>query len=134
MIVADTNLVSYLLIEGEQTEGARAVWSMDPDWRLPPLWRAEFLNVLATSARAGVLDREQALLVWGRATALFGGGEVEPEGEAVLEVALRWGLSAYDAQFVCVAERLGVPLVTADKAILRACRDRAHPITSFGRP
>jgi predicted nucleic acid-binding protein len=131
VIVADTSLVSYLLIEGEQTEGARAVWSTDPDWRLPPLWRAEFLNVLVTSARAGVVDREQALLLWMRATALFGLGEVDPTGEDVLDVALQSGLYAYDAQFVSVAERLGVPLVTADKAILRARPDLARSITSY---
>jgi predicted nucleic acid-binding protein len=111
----------------------RAVWAVDPDWRLPPLWRAEFLSVLVTSTRAGVLDHEQALLLWVRATALFGAAEVEPSGEAVLEAALRSGLSADDAQFVSVAERLGVPLVTADRSILRAREDIARSMASFGR-
>ncbi len=131
MIVADTNLVSYLLIQGEQTEGARRVWQVDPDWRLPPLWRAEFLSVLTLSTRAGVLNGEGALLVWRRATSLFAGTEMDPEGEMVLAVALRDGLSAYDAQFVALAERLGVPLVTADKAILRARPDLARSIQMF---
>ena len=131
MIVADTNLISYLLIEGEQTEAARAVWGADPDWRMPPLWRAEFLMVLVLSTRAGVLDRDSALLAWRRATALFGACEIDPEGERVLAVALRDGLSAYDAQFVALAEDLGVYVVTADKGILRARPDLARAMGEF---
>jgi hypothetical protein len=57
VIDADTNLVAYLLIDGDATPQARAAWQKDPDWILPPLWRSEFLNVLATSVRHGVLDR-----------------------------------------------------------------------------
>jgi len=55
VIVSDTNLVAYLLINGDHTATARAVYQRDPDWRLPPLWRAEFLNVLTTTVRKGVL-------------------------------------------------------------------------------
>ncbi len=44
MIVADTNLIAYRLIEGEQTELALAVWAKEPEWFVPPLWRHEFLS------------------------------------------------------------------------------------------
>ena len=67
MIVADTNLVAYLLIEGEQTAHARAVWREDPAWKVPSLWRSELLNVLATSHRAGALTADEARLAWQRA-------------------------------------------------------------------
>ena len=40
-------------------------------------------------------------------------------GEAVLRTAVRSGLSAYDAQFVVVAEGLSVTLVTGDREIAR---------------
>ncbi|MGZ5446412.1 MAG: hypothetical protein ACXWLY_31220 [Thermoanaerobaculia bacterium] len=55
MIVADTNLVAYLLIEGDKTAAARAVWKKDSRWMLPTLWRSEFLNVLTTAVRSRVL-------------------------------------------------------------------------------
>ncbi len=131
MIVADTNLVSYLLIEGEQTDAVRRVWDKDSDWFLPPLWRSEFLNVLATAHRADVISRDQALLAWERAKALFGQREVEPLGEEVLNIAIERGVSAYDAQFVAVAENLGLDLVTADKRICKRCPHVAVSIENF---
>jgi len=127
MIVADTNLISYLLIEGEHTNAARDVWARDPDWVAPPLWRSEFLNVLVMAHRAGVLSRDQAMLSWQRAKALLSGREVEPDAEGVLTIAIERGISAYDAHFVTVADDLGAPLVTADKRILEACPDIAQP-------
>lgn len=123
MIVADTNLVAYLLIEGEKTEMARAVWAKDPRWMLPTLWRSEFLNVLTTAVCAHVLTLAEAHETWRRAQTIFGRSEMEPSGDDVLEMAAERKLSAYDAQFVVAAVNLEVPLVTADRGLLAACPD-----------
>jgi len=131
VIVADTNLISYLLIEGDQTELARQVWVRDHEWAMPPLWRSEFLNVLAVSHKVGALDEEQALFLWRSSSIFLDTTEVEPDGEQVLEIAMNSGISAYDAHFVAVANELGVPLVTADKRLLVRCEDVAISITSF---
>ncbi len=131
MIAADTNLVAYLLIEGERTRAARLVWQRDPDWRLPPLWRSEFLNVLTTSVRAGVLSENQAIQAWRVGVQLLGRREQEPGGESVLRTALQYGISAYDAQFVAVAVRLDISLITGDRKLVSACRDIAASIESF---
>ena len=131
MIVADTNLISYLLIEGDQTEAARKVWAKDPSWVMPPLWRSEFLNVLAVAYRAGVISQSQALVVWERAKTLFGGGEVEPSGSRALQLAMERGISACDAQFVSVAMDLGVSLVTADKRLLDKCQKETVSVEDF---
>ncbi|MGB6364946.1 MAG: type II toxin-antitoxin system VapC family toxin [Thermoanaerobaculia bacterium] len=131
MIVADTNLVCYLLIEGERTAAARSVWQRDSQWILPPLWRSEFLNVLALAVRSSILTIDQANRTWHHAAGLFKGCEYDPEGEAVLRTAVRTGLSAYDAQFVVVAEELSVTLVTGDREIARACPDIADELEDF---
>lgn len=121
MIVADTNLVAYLLIEGDRTPAARAVWEKDSRWMLPTLWRSEFLNVLTTAVRARVLTLVQAHETWHVAQTIFANNEVEPSGDDVLEAASERNLSAYDAQFVVAAIDLDVPLVTADRRLQNAC-------------
>ena len=131
MIVADTNLVAYLLIAGERTEAARAAYARDSYWRLPTLWRSEFLNVLVTSVRCDVLDEPQAQSAWTAAVSVFAGNEALPRGEVVLKTALRYGISAYDAQFVVAAESLDIALVTGDRGLARACPRRAVWLEDF---
>lgn len=131
MIVADTNLVSYLLIASEHTDAARAVWARDPRWVLASLWRSEYLSVLATAVRARVLEHHQARSAWRAGVRLFGRSEREPDGEAVLDAALEFGVSAYDAQFVVVAKELNVPLVTGDRKLREACRPLAVSLAEF---
>jgi predicted nucleic acid-binding protein len=54
MIVADTNLIVYLFITGDQTALAQKVLDKDPQWIVPPLWQSEFRNVLAAYIRRGM--------------------------------------------------------------------------------
>jgi predicted nucleic acid-binding protein len=131
MIVVDTNVIAYLLIDGERSEMARAVWARDSRWMLPTLWRSEFLNILITSVRARVLTWVDAERIWQVAISIFGESEVEPSGTAVLKTASERNLSAHDAQFVVAAADLGVPLVTYDRRILNACPDIAVAADRF---
>ena len=54
MIVADTNLIVYLFINGDKTPLAQKVLAADPHWIFPPLWQSEFRNVLAGHLRRGM--------------------------------------------------------------------------------
>jgi len=131
MIVPDTNLVSYLVIQGTHTSAARAVYARDPVWVLPPLWRSEFLSVLAVSIQAGVLTERQARTAWRTATGLVGTAEEEPDPMAVLGLAVAKGISAYDAQFVALAQMLDTMLVTGDRKLVARCPNRAISIDRF---
>ena len=133
MIVADTNLVAYLLIPGERTEAAEAVRARDSGWVAPPLWRSEFQSVLVQHLRVNSLDRTTALAAWSDAEALLSGREQAAEAVRILDAALHHTLSAYDAEFVALAEELGVPLVTGDRRVLKACPDVAVSIEDFAR-
>lgn len=131
MIIVDTNVLAYMFIEGEHTEAVRQVWLKDSAWRAPPLWRSEFLNVLVISRRAGVIDTTQVFEAWRLATSLMMGWEVEPRGNEVLRCAMEYGVSAYNAQFVVVAEQLKVPLVTGDRRLMAACPSAAISIDDY---
>ena len=131
MIVVDANVVAYLIIAGDFTEAARAVYRADPDWHLPVLWRHEYLNILATTARFGKTPREGIEAAWDEALARFASAEHEVEPKAVLVVSLRHQLSAYDAQYAVLADQLDVPLVTNDRGLRTAYPERAVSMQGF---
>ena len=133
MIVADTNLIAYLLLAGDRTEAAEAVLHRDSSWAAPPLWRSEFRSVLVQHLRAHRLDPSATAAVWAHAEALLGEGTREAETGRTLKAAIERGVSAYDAEFVALAEELCVPLVTDDRRMLTACPDLAVSIDYFAR-
>jgi len=47
MIVADTNIISYLLLPTTYSDSADTLYKKAPDWATPTLWKSEFRNVLA---------------------------------------------------------------------------------------
>jgi predicted nucleic acid-binding protein len=124
MIVADTNLVAYLLIAGPFTEAAQATLLRDKDWVAPPLWRHEFLNILATSVRAGKLSEIDAMATLGEAPLYVRSVDHEQPME-VLSLSVASRIATYDCEFVILARRLSTRLVTADKELLRAFPDVA---------
>ena len=97
MIVIDVNVIVYLLTETPQRESARQVYERDSDWLVPPLWRHEMLNVLATLTRQDVLDVSSALTVWRNALGLLEMREQQPDMENALALAVDHRISAYDA-------------------------------------
>jgi predicted nucleic acid-binding protein len=131
VIVVDTNVVAYLLIEGEHTGAARRVLARDPEWVAPPLWRSELRNLLIGYLRAGTMTLEDALRVVAVADRRVQDPGDPADSRAVLELALRSGCSAYDCEFVAIAERLDVPLVTADRRVLDRFTERAVSLAAF---
>ncbi len=128
MIVADTNLLVYLLMAGEHTQSAEAVFARDPDWCAPRLWRSEFRNVLAHYVRRGGLTLETAREIMAAGEDLLEGREYEVSSDAVLARVARSSCSAYDCEFVALAEELGARLVTSDAEVLAAFPATAvHP-------
>jgi predicted nucleic acid-binding protein len=120
MIVVDTNVVAYLFLRGEFAARAEAWLKSDRDWVAPMLWRSEFRNVLAGCLRRKQMTFESALEIQHEAQALLIGNEHEVDSQRVLELVRDSDCSAYDCEFVSVAMRLGVKLLTADSKVLKA--------------
>lgn len=120
MIVADANLLAYLIMPGARTEEAEAVLARDPTWAAPPLWRSELRSVVHKYIAQGHLTVPRALALLGEAEAIIGGREGEVESRDVLELASHSRCSTYDCEYVALAASLGVPLLTTDRAVLRA--------------
>jgi predicted nucleic acid-binding protein len=125
MIVVDSNILAYLYLPGEFTAAAEALLSKDPEWAAPPLWRSEFRNILAGYVRRGMLSFEQACSLQAEAESLMDGFEFDVHSRDVLTLVRDSDCSAYDCEFVALAERLGTQLVTMDKKVLKAFPQRA---------
>lgn len=125
MIVADVNLVVHLVLGGPERALAQRVLERDPVWAAPLLWRSEFRNVLATFMRQRDLSVSDAWRAHELADALLSGQEFSVPGERVLALVASSPCSAYDCEYVALADELSVPLVTADRQLLRSFADRA---------
>ena len=125
MIVVDSNILAYLYLPGEFTAAAEALLEQEPEWTAPLLWRSEFRNILAGYVRRRMLSLEQACSLQSEAEALMAGFEFEVHSRDVLELVRDSECSAYDCEFVALAERLDAKLVTMDKKVLKAFPARA---------
>ncbi len=114
MLLVDTNVAAYLLIQGDKTEAAQKLHRRDSDWRSESFLLVEFTNVLVSSIASKRMTRSLAQNLIGKASALFDGKLARIPHASVLATAARHGVSAYDARFLALAERLGTRLVTED--------------------
>ncbi len=119
MIVVDTNIIGYLYLSSKRTEQAEQAFLKDSQWVAPLLWRSEFRSVLAQYVRRGILTVEEAQQVMDEAEALMLGQEYQVVSSDVLRLAARSGCTAYDCEYVALAQDLGVELVTVDREVLR---------------
>jgi len=131
VIVVDSNVVAYYWVNGPLTALAQRVQEKDPDWHAPVLWRSELRSVLTGYLRDGSLSAAQIVRVMSAAEESFAGREHLVPSDKVFQTVGETSLSAYDCEFVALASTLGVPLVTADKAVLKAFPRQALTMEAF---
>jgi predicted nucleic acid-binding protein len=126
VIVPDANQLIYLYMRaGALTDRADAVYLRDGDWAAPYLWRSEVRNALARMIRDGKITMDEACAVLANAETLLKHQEYLVASSDVLALAVQSGCTAYDCEYVALAEALDVPLVTEDREVLRAFPARA---------
>lgn len=88
---------------------------------VPPLWELELTNVLRTTCLKGRLDAQAAHQVLARIVSLPIQVDRQPAraGE-ILALALRFGLSSYDATYLELALRLQLPMASVDAPVREA--------------
>ena len=133
MIVADTNLIAYFSIHTEHSALAEAVCAVDSVWAAPLLWRSEYCATLLKYIRHAGMNFEAAISSLRLAEDTVAGREYSVDARKVLELAYRTKCSAYDCEYVALAQDLGVPLVTTDKQLLRAFPNTAVSLEKFAK-
>lgn len=131
MIVVDTHIVSYLYLSGERSQQAESLLSIDPYWNAPIVWRSEFRNVLSQYLHKNLLALDEILLIIQQAEQLLADKEYEISSAHIMQLVNASHCSAYDCEFVALAQYLNVPLITADKNILRDFPNAAKSLDSY---
>jgi len=119
MVVVDTNIICYLYISGERSRQVERLLLVDSHWSAPVLWRSEFRSVLGRYLRSNYLSFDQVLHIMQQAELLLGENEYEVPSAHIMQLVHSSTCSAYDCEFVALAQFLDVPLMTADTKILR---------------
>ena len=132
MIVVDTNVISYLFIQGDYTNYSEKVLRKDPEWIAPVLWRSEFRNVLSLYLRKHLLSIEELLQTMREAEELMKGGEFDVNSSQGLRLAGVSHCSAYDCEFITLAQDMQVPLITLDNNLLAKFPNETISLEIYG--
>ena len=115
--VLDNSVACGWFLENQATPYSDAIIGRLRDERavVPALWELEFGNVLRTACLRQRMTAEAAQRVVAQIVSL----PIDVDRQAVpvseiLGLALRFGLSSYDAAYLELALRLQLPLATAD--------------------
>jgi len=99
---------------------------------VPAIWALEVGNVIARAENRGLIDETRSA----EFLALLQAMAIEPDEETfdqaleqTLHLARRHGLSTYDAAYLELAQRRGLPLATLDAALRKAADSSGTPTT-----
>ena len=123
----DTNVVAYLLLGTEGfIDEARACFHSVSNPIAPAHWEAELANVVWMAVRSGILPPEEGPVRLGLARRLgIESVSISTLCQGALLRSVASGVAVYDTLFVELAARTGCPLLTFDKAVLKAFPDIA---------
>jgi len=133
VIVADNSVLVYFWLPSDFTVLAEAAKAQDAVWAAPVLWRAEFRNVLAGYLRRKLLTEAEANAAYLNVQKDLGTHEFTVPTERIIKLVLASDCTAYDCEYVALAQDLDVPLVTTDKQILRAFPKTAVALEKFAK-
>jgi predicted nucleic acid-binding protein len=120
MIVLDTNIIAFLVIEGEWSAPARRLVTAEPEWSIPSYWRYEMASVLSNYVRFKGMSLPASRDIWRASLNLVGARETPVAPEMALELSVRYRITAYDALYVALAMELGTLCITGDRRLRKA--------------
>ncbi len=131
MIVVDSNIICYLYIEGEFTSKCEKLLQKDNNWIAPLLWKSEFRNVLSFYYRKEILSQNDILQIIEEAESLMKQKEFDVNSQSVIDFVTQSNLSAYDCEFIALANEFDVPLVTTDQKIIKTFPKIAYHLKDY---
>ena len=124
-MVVDTSVTMAWCFEDEATADTESVLDrlQDEEAVVPTLWQLEVTNVLLAAERRRRLTEAQSTRFLDLLTQLRIRVDMSPiDMKAVQAIGRRHQLSAYDAAYLLLAERIAAPLATRDGKLIAAAR------------
>ena len=131
MIVVDTNVIAYLFITGDYSSQAKKLLKIGHDWIAPILWKSEFRNVLALYMRQGFLSLENSFLLLNEAENFMDESEYEVKSSDVMKLVSTSNCSAYDCEFIALAQSINLKLYTTDNKLIKEFPDTVISLKSI---
>jgi len=125
LFVLDNSVVTGWYIEDQASGYSEAIAAkLETDRALvPALWELEFTNVLKTACTRGKLAIDTARQIVDNICALpIEIDHATPGPRQLLELALRYNLSSYDASYLELAMRHGLPIASQDGKLREASK------------
>jgi len=127
MIVVDASFTGAWLLPDEGSPGAekmlKKVLSEDEQLAVPELWIYEMMNLLLTAFRRKRIEESQLTLgiqLFQSIPCIFYDHHAPLSKKRTHAIAQKFGLSAYDASYLELADRLQCRLYSLDDALLTA--------------
>jgi predicted nucleic acid-binding protein len=120
MNLVDINVLAYLVIKGDHTKKTQLLYKLDSEWHTEEFVFIELTNVLTTHLRAGLLTMPVCIETFEEAENVIGSNLHNVSHLDALATAHEFRISAYDARYIALARKLGVPLITEDKQLRKA--------------
>jgi predicted nucleic acid-binding protein len=134
--VLDASATAAWLLPDEHSEAADRAYTClrasTVDAHAPEGWLWECGNIIANGVRTGRVDSADALLMWSVLDAVRTRVELStlepPQVRACLVLAMDHGLTIHAAAYLWLAKSLGLPLLTHDESLARACSKQKVPV------
>ncbi|MGB7563200.1 MAG: type II toxin-antitoxin system VapC family toxin [Prochlorococcaceae cyanobacterium] len=127
MVIDASMALAWVIERAQLVEAAQAEALLrscgEEAWVVPPLWHLEVINALVVAERRQVIGSGPSDRFLERLHALPIRTDMVPEAgcrQAVLTLARTWQLSAYDARYLELAQRLGGRLASFDRRLRSA--------------
>ena|ERR1700681_2805009 len=128
LVVDASVMLSHPLGERNLTAELVRMRLRDEEALVPALWWFEVRNVLIVNERRGRLSERDTVRALHDLSLLGVTIDRSPDDGAVMAIARRHRLTVYDAAYLELARREGMPLATLDAALAEAARREGVPV------
>jgi len=125
-IVVDASITLAVLLKEGALSAAAAL--AESEWIVPALWWFEVRNGLIINERRGRSSEQLSAHSLAELSQISTAIDALPDGDRLMALARKHRLTVYDAAYLELALRQGLPLATLDTDLLNAARIEGVPL------